>query len=425
MSTRRPPGAVCGPGAGAGETMRARRVAVRVVQGAVALASVLVLVATGYGYAVVRQVSDGLVTSEALGEPAPPRGLDEAFTALLVGIDSRTDAAGNPLPPAVLAELRAGEDEGQFNTDTIILLHVPAGPDPGASAISIPRDAFVLIAGTDRPHKINSAYRRGMDTVEGTERQQREAGRQVLVRTVEQLTGIEVDHFAEINLAGFVEITEAIGGIPVCLNAPVREERSGVDLPAGYQLVSGADALAFVRQRRDLPGGDLDRVTRQQAFLAGVARSALGGTLSDPAGLNQLVATVTRYVVLDRGWDLDRLVAQLRRAAGRDIAFRTIPTGRPDLVTPVDGVAVEVDPEQVREFVAGIVGPDDVRLSGPSASTPTPTPTEQGAPPTVRSTPVPLGPAATSPATSPAAGATGSATPAPADITAASVPCVD
>lgn len=407
--------------------MRARRVAVRVVQGAVALASVLVLVATGYGYAVVRQVSDGLVTSEALGEPAPPRGLDEAFTALLVGIDSRTDAAGNPLPPAVLAELRAGKDEGQFNTDTIILLHVPAGPDPGASAISIPRDAFVRIAGTDRPHKINSAYRRGMDTVEGTERQQREAGRQVLVRTVEQLTGIEVDHFAEINLAGFVEITEAIGGIPVCLNAPVREERSGVDLPAGYQLVSGADALAFVRQRRDLPGGDLDRVTRQQAFLAGVARSALGGTLSDPAGLNRLVDTVTRYVVLDRGWDLDRIVAQLRRAAGRDIAFRTIPTGRPDLVTPVDGVAVEVDPEQVREFVAGIVGPDDVRLSGPTASTPipTPTPTEQGAPPTVRSTPVPLGPAATSPAPPPAAGATGSATPAPADITAASVPCVD
>ncbi len=384
------------------------------MRGAVAAASVAVLVATGYGYSVVRQVADGLVTSDALGEPAEPRGLDEAFTALLVGIDSRTDANGNPLPPEVLAQLRAGEDEGQFNTDTIILLHVPAGPDPSASAISIPRDSFVRIAGTTRQHKINSAYRRGMETVEGTERVQREAGRQTLVRTVEQLTGVPVDHFAEINLAGFVEITEAIGGIPVCLNAAVREERSGIDLPAGYQVVSGADALAFVRQRRDLPDGDLDRVTRQQAFLAGVARSALVGTLADPASLDRLISAVTRYVVLDRGWDLDRIVDQLRRAAGRDIAFRTIPTGRPDLDTPVDGVAVEVDPVQVRTFVRGIVGTDDVRLAGPTGSPSTAVPPGSGsaAPTTVRPVPVPLGPTPDPTATA-------------RPITAASVPCVD
>lgn len=385
--------------------MRARRAAVRVVQGVVALTSVAVLVATGYGYTVVRQVTDDLVTSDALGEPPDePPGLEEAFTALLVGIDSRTDAAGNPLPPEVLAELRAGEDEGQFNTDTIILLHVPAGPDPSASAISIPRDSFVRIAGTDRLHKVNSAYRRGMDTVEGTERVRREAGRQTLVRTVEQLTGVQVDHFAEVNLAGFVEVTEVIGGIPVCLNAPVREERSGIDLPAGPQVVSGADALAFVRQRRDLDGGDLDRVTRQQAFLAGVARSALGGALSDPVSIDRLVGAVTRYVVLDRGWDLDRLVTQLRRAAGRDISFRTIPTGRPDLDTPVDGIAVEVDPAQVRAFVTDIVGPDDVRLAAPTGSaTPLPTP-------------------APAPSSAPDAPA---APPTSRPITAASVPCVD
>lgn len=384
--------------------MRARRAAVRVVQGVAALTSVAVLVATGYGYAVVRQVSDDLVTSDALGEPPEePPGLEEAFTALLVGIDSRTDAAGNPLPPEVLAELRAGEDEGQFNTDTIILLHVPAGPDPSASAVSIPRDSFVRIAGTDRLHKINSAYRRGMETVEGTERVRREAGRQTLVRTVEQLTGVQVDHFAEVNLAGFVEVTEVIGGIPVCLNAPVREERSGIDLPAGPQVVSGADALAFVRQRRDLDGGDLDRVTRQQAFLAGVARSALGGALSDPVSIDRLVGAVTRYVVLDRGWDLDRLVGQLRRAAGRDISFRTIPTGRPDLDTPVDGIAVEVDPAQVRAFVTGIVGADDVRLAAPTGiATPAPVP---------------------APAPPPTAGT--AAPPTSGPITAASVPCVD
>lgn len=408
--------------------MIARHVGIA-VRAVVALVSATVLVTTGYSWAVYREVADGLVTSEALGEQAAP-GLDEEFTALLVGIDSRTDASGDPLPPAVLAELRAGEDEGQFNTDTIILLHVPAGATASASAVSIPRDSFVDVAGGLGRHKVNSAYRRGMSAAEdeltarglsgaALERAAREAGRRTLVDTVEALTGVGVDHFAEINLAGFVEITDAIGGVPVCLNAAVREERSGIDLPAGQQVVSGGDALAFVRQRRDLPAGDLDRVTRQQAFLAGLARSALGsGALTDPARVDALVGAVTRYVVLDRGWDLDRLVAQLRRASGGDIAFSTIPTGRPDLETPVDGVAVEVDPDAVRAFVAEVVGG-----TGPGA---TPAPSATSPPSAARlSSPGPSAapPGTTPPGTTPPG--TAAATPADRPITAATVPCVD
>ncbi|GAA3231866.1 LCP family protein [Pseudonocardia petroleophila] len=394
------------------------------LRGVAALVSLAVLATTGYGWSVYRQVSDTLVTSEALGDQAPA-GLDSEFTALLVGIDSRTDASGDPLPPAVLAELRAGEDEGQFNTDTIILLHVPAGSVASASAVSIPRDSFVEVAGGLGRHKVNAAYRRGMAAAEDAltargltgpalERATREAGRRTLVDTVEALTGVTVDHFAEINLAGFVEITEAIGGVPVCLNNAVSEPRSGVDLPAGPQVVSGGDALAFVRQRHDLPDGDLDRVTRQQAFLAGLARTALGtGALADPARVEALVATVTRYVVLDRGWDLDRLVAQLRRASGGDIAFRTIPTGRPDLETPVDGVAVEVDPDAVRAFVTGLFDPETIRerLAAPLGD-------DAAAPTTVRGVPVPLTTQTPSPTTAPA-------TTTERPITAATVPCVD
>ncbi len=416
--------------------MRARRVARSVLRAAVALASVAVLIATGYGWSAIRTASATLVTSEALGE-REPLGLDEAFTALLVGIDSRTDSSGDPLPPEVLAQLRAGEDEGQFNTDTIILLHVPAGPEASASAISIPRDSYVAMAGTGRLHKINSAYRRGMERAAEaapgmSEDLQREAGRRELVRTVEQLTGVPVDHFAEVNLAGFVEITEAIGGVPVCLNAPVREERAGIDLPAGYQTVSGADALAFVRQRRDLPEGDLDRVTRQQAFLAGVVRTALTGALTDPTALDRLVRTVTRYVVLDRGWNVDALLDQLRRAAGRDITFRTIPTGRLDLDTPVDGIAVEVDPVAVREFVQAVVEgsapattappPDGTSAGGtpttgtPSSAGPVPSAVAAATPTTPRAGAVPLGPPLPPPPAAPV--------PTPA-LTAATVPCVD
>ncbi|MBW0091909.1 LCP family protein [Pseudonocardia sp. KRD-184] len=430
-----------------------------VLRAGVVLLSAAVLATTGYGWSVVRQVSDTLVTSEALGD-SEPVGLDEEFTALLVGIDTRTDAAGNPLPPEVLAELRAGVDEGQFNTDTIILLHVPAGPDARASAVSIPRDSFVEIAGDLGEHKINAAYRRGMSAAEdeltarglsgaALERATREAGRRTLVETVEAFTGVTVDHFAEINLAGFVEITEAIGGVPVCLNNPVREERSGVDLPAGPQVVSGGDALAFVRQRRDLPDGDLDRVTRQQAFLAGLARASLtSGALADPVRVERLVGAVTRYVVLDRGWDLDRLVAQLRRASGSDIAFRTIPTGRPDLRTPVDGVAVEVDPDAVRAFTTDVFELDAVRerLAAPltaddAAPRDDATSTDGAAPTTVRGTAVPPWPPNPVPSPTPTATPAPTATPVPSPtadaeptapattverpITAATVPCVD
>lgn len=394
-----------------------RRVAHRAARATVAFAAVAVLVATGYGWTLYQGVSGDLVTSEALGD-RPPAGLDEEFTALLVGIDSRTDASGDPLPQAVLDELRAGADEGQFNTDTIILLHVPAGTDARASAVSIPRDSFVEIAGGLGAHKINSAYRRGMAAAEealtgltgaARERVTREAGRRVLLGTAENLTGVTVDHFAEVNLAGFVEITDAVGGVPVCLNAAVREERSGIDLAAGRQVVSGGDALAFVRQRRDLDGGDLDRVTRQQAFLAGLARTALApGALIDPARLDRLLGAVTRYVVLDRGWDLELLVGQLRRVHASptrpDIAFSTIPTGRPDLDTPVDGVAVEIDPGQVQAFVAGIVDGEPVRRESPPSR-------ENMAAPLTPTAPAPGDPTPTAPAEEP--------------ITADTVPCVD
>ena len=106
----------------------------------------------------------------------------------------------------------------------------------------------------------------------------------------------------------------------------MREVRSGVDLPAGLQTVRGADALAFVRQRRGLDGGDLDRIARQQAFLAGmVSRTLSAGTLSDPGAVRRLVDAVTRHVVLDRGWNLDRLIAQFRRTSGGALPCRDGP----------------------------------------------------------------------------------------------------
>jgi LCP family protein required for cell wall assembly len=377
------------------------------VRGLVALASVGALVATGVAWSVQQHVSTTIVTSNAL-TPHPVL-IGQAFTALLVGLDARTDANGNPLPPALLDAIHAGPDEGQLHTDTIILLHVPALPGEPAVAISIPRDSYVQLADGSGKHKINSAYNRGLVAAEkdmkaqgvsGPEldRRSREAGRAALIATVESLTGTSIDHYGEINLAGFVELTDALGGVPVCLNKPVRDSYSGLDLPAGYQMVSGQVALAFVRQRHGLDGGDLDRIARQQAFIAGLTQRVQGeGTLTDPATLSQLLGVVTRHVVIDKGWDLQQAATQASRIAGADLSFRTIPTGRPDLETPVDGLAVQVDPAAVRAFVTEQF----------SAKTPTSSPTASTAPTgTATATPAP------------------SATPTKV-ITAGGVPCVN
>jgi LCP family protein required for cell wall assembly len=377
------------------------------VRGLVALASVGALVATGVAWSVQQHVSTTIVTSNAL-TPHPVL-IGQAFTALLVGLDARTDANGNPLPPALLDAIHAGPDEGQLHTDTIILLHVPALPGEPAVAISIPRDSYVQLTDGSGKHKINSAYNRGLVAAEkdmkaqgvsGPEldRRGREAGRAALIATVESLTGTSIDHYGEINLAGFVELTDALGGVPVCLNKPVRDSYSGLDLPAGYQTVSGQVALAFVRQRHGLDGGDLDRIARQQAFIAGLTQRVQGeGTLTDPATLSQLLGVVTRHVVIDKGWDLQQAATQASRIAGADLSFRTIPTGRPDLETPVDGLAVQVDPAAVRAFVTEQF----------SAKTPTSSPTASTAPTgTATATPAP------------------SATPTKV-ITAGGVPCVN
>ncbi|MEQ3553296.1 LCP family protein [Pseudonocardia nematodicida] len=330
---------------------------------AVAL-SAAVFLATGAGWAVLGG-DGGLVTADVTGDPVA----DGATDILLVGSDSRVDARGNPLPRDVLDALDAGDADGQQNTDTLMLVRIPDDPELGASAVSVPRDAWVEVPGIGT-HKINSALARGAaaarpglvrDGLTGPEleRALNEAGSRTLVQTVERLTGVAVDHYAQVNLAGFAEITRALGGVPVCLRAPVQDRYSGADFAAGPQTVEGATALAFVRQRHGLPGGDLDRVRRQQAFLAGLTHRLLSaGTLADPAAVTALLRAVNGAVVLDQGWDLTSMIAHASGLRGDRVEFRTVPTGRPDLPTGGEGVAVEVDRDEVSAFFAGLAEPD-------------------------------------------------------------------
>ena len=189
-------------------------------------------------------------------------------------------------PKALHAGSRQGVEDGVGGnaTNTLILLHIPAGGKK-AVGFSIPRDNWVNFAdtlGTQQVGKIDQAYGVSLAAKESELRTQdpgisqnqiayqgNEAGRAATVATVEQLTGVHIDHFAEINLDGFYELAKVLGGVEVCLNHSVPyDPNSGFYAnKAGYQHLSAAMALAFVRQRDGLLNGDLDRTHRQQAFL--------------------------------------------------------------------------------------------------------------------------------------------------------------
>jgi LCP family protein required for cell wall assembly len=335
----------------------------RVTRVIATVTAVLVVLVTGVAWSKVRSFEDGIfhVFAPSLGHG----GNDGALDILLVGMDSRTDAHGNPLSPQELAALRAG-DEVASNTDTIILVRIPDN-GKSATAISIPRDTYVAAPGLGKT-KINGVYgqikeEKRVSLVESgaapdeAEREGTEAGREALIKTVADLTGVTVDHYAEIGLLGFSLITDALGGVNVCLKEPVFEPMSGADFPAGPQKLNGPQALSFVRQRHELPRGDLDRVVRQQVVMSSLAHQVISGkTLSSPATLNRLQSAIQRSVVLSSGWDIMDFVNQLQKLAAGRIAFATIPvldeSGWSD-----DGMhsVVRVDPHQVQSWVSGLL----------------------------------------------------------------------
>ncbi len=264
------------------------------------------------------------------------------------------------------------------------MLHVPA--DGGAAvAFSIPRDSYVDIPGY-RTDKINAAYPATkalaeQELVAGGARDRKEIeaeasakGRTALIGAVEDLTGLTIDHYAEINLVGFATLTKAIGGVPVCLKAPVNDVLSGAHLPAGLQTLSGADALAFVRQRHGLPQGDLSRIRRQQVFLAATADKILSaGTLTSPTALASLVAVAQQSVVIDSGWDLLAFAREAADIAKGNLSFVTIPTSGNE--TNSRGDVVLVDPSTVQDFVdQQVQAQDDAARTVVRTARPTPPP---------------------------------------------------
>ncbi|MEJ2860884.1 LCP family protein [Actinomycetospora flava] len=381
-----------------GPVLRSRRLRF-IARLAVSAVSVGILVLSAVGWTQLRALDRSTPAAAVIDGPEPaPTGEQNI---LLVGLDNRTDAQGNPLPENVLAALNAGDGEsGGGTADSLTVVHVPAGGGR-ATAISVPRDSYVDLGSGLGRHKINSAWSRA--AAQATEamtgsgptgttalfaaespgppspndpavvRAAGAAGARATIGAVQQLTGLPISHFAAVNLAGFADLSTAIGGVPVCLRGPVQDSYSGLALPAGPQEVSGAQALAFVRQRHGLPNGDLDRIARQQVFLAGATETLLSAnTLTDPFAVGRITEAVSRSVTLDAGWDVLGFARQMQGLSAGAVTFRTIPTGSTELSTPYDGTAVQVDPDEVRSFVATAIAADAGNPAALAALTPPP-----------------------------------------------------
>ncbi len=367
----------------------------------IGLTSATVLLASGVSWAAYNWVNSGLNTSSALdaARKGAPSHLDNSVNLLLIGLDSRKDMNGNDLPKEfVQDQLHAGSsDIGYYNTNTLILMHIPA--DGGkVTAFSIPRDDYVQTFNGDgsvQGHfKIKEAYanaytgRRDRLYNQGVrdaalEAQSREAGREATLVTVQNFLGVPIDHFAEVNLLGFYDIAKVLQPIQVCLKHPVKDRYSGADFPAGLQDLNPKQALAFVRQRHGLDGGDLDRTHRQQAFLSSVTHKLKSdGVFGDLGKLQDLFGVVKKDLVIDDKFDVLDFAQQATNLTGGKVEFHTLPIkDQPKVYIRGEGWqdVNTVDPQQIKAIVQSMIGHDP----SPSPGSGTAKPSASAAPATV------------------------------------------
>jgi LCP family protein required for cell wall assembly len=354
------------------------RAARRVLAG---LAAVAVLAVTAVGWAGYRNLSGGITTSQALaGGPASVGG---AQNILIMGLDSRLDQHGQPLPQDIYDALHAGDETvGGYNANVLILLHLPGGNGP-VSAVSVPRDDYVDLPGCPSgvcKGKIKQAYGLAYqqtlnslsDSIAESAREQtaREAGRRAEIDTMRRLLGVPIDHFIEVTLGAFFQIAQVVQPITVCLNDDTSDSYSGANFHRGVQQIDAAQAMAFVRQRRDENDQmftDLDRTRRQQAFIVSLVTALRhGGALSSPSDLRNLLQVAQQNIALDAGFDLASFVDHATTLTDRPLTLYTLPIS--EFGQDAQGEDVNmIDVAGVRAIVHSLF------TNGSTPQTPTPT----------------------------------------------------
>lgn len=321
--------------------------------------SVSLLVLAGYEWYTFRDINNKVTRLSLAHVGAAPTGkpVDDGkdMNILLVGNDDRSN-----MTLAEVRKLKVGRDGGSLSTDTMMIVHVPADGTK-ATLISLPRDAYVHIPGHGM-NKLNAAYAFGYNRAHGSNDQRRAAGADLLVQTVSDLTGLTLDHYVQVSLMGFYDIANAIGGIPVNLCHAVDDTvaynrsigsdgGSGFKMSAGKHTLNALQALEFVRQRHNLPLGDLDRVRRQQYFLTAAFRKV--ASIGFLFKLARLGGALERNVFMDKGLNLIDLAHQMENLSANNIVGKTIPFQR---FQTVDVGSVEIiSPARVRRFMDRVI----------------------------------------------------------------------
>ncbi|KRV48733.1 LytR family transcriptional regulator [Wenjunlia vitaminophila] len=309
--------------------------------------SAAVLVVSGFGWAAVNHLDEGIERVDAFDGVQRRPQEREGVTFLLAGVDRRDEISRDER-----RKLHVG-GEACNCTDALMLVHISADRSR-VSVVSLPRDSYVSFPPHDEPDgtrnarhrgKINAAYSHG--------------GPALTVATVERATGIHINHYLELDFLSFTRTVDALGGVEVCTMTPLKDEYAGLDLPAGTSTVDGSGALRYVRARHVGSLSDFGRMERQQHFFAQVMRKlSSSGVLANPARLTAAVDGILGSVRADRSLtsgDLVELGAAMRHFSLSGSEFVSVPVADEDYRgDPHWGSAVLWDQQRSRELFAKI-----------------------------------------------------------------------
>ncbi|TDW90940.1 LytR family transcriptional attenuator [Kribbella pratensis] len=229
-------------------------------------------------------------------------------TYLMVGSDARED-----LSRAERARLHTGGDAGPPRTDSIMLMHVPkSGP---TVLISIPRDSAVNIPGVEGKQKINAAFNKGPAA---------------LIQTIENNTGLRIDHYVEVGFGGFASVIDSVGGITMCLPKAMNDDKAHINLPAGCQQLDGVNALGYVRSRHADGKNDFGRTERQRQMVGAVAKKAASpSTFLNPVRYYNVATKGVDALTVDKDmslFDFVRFARGMQAISGSGGVALSVPT---------------------------------------------------------------------------------------------------
>lgn len=298
-----------------------------------------VLVTTGVVWATPRQIG----TVDAGVTATSSRG---AENILMVGVDKRDD-----LSRQQQNRLKLGRESGQ-RTDTMMVIHL-SEDHKKVTVVSLPRDTWTTIPGKGE-HKINAAYQFG--------------GPKLARQTVEAVTGLEITRYIEVNILGFIDVVDSLGGVTVCTPVPIDDTKIALNLPAGTHQLDGVQALGYARTRATARS-DLDRIDRQQQVISALLNRALSAdTLANPAKLAAFVNSTLSTVKVDPDDGLLGLATQMRDVSLEDVKFAEVPLANVDFKAPTGESAVLWDKPAARDLFAGIDADRDPSAPMPSVS---------------------------------------------------------